>query len=225
MRRLAPSLLLACLALLGLSTPAFAHTDLISSDPAKGAQLAAAPTQVTLTFSEPAAVDTAEISVTAPGGAKWTVGTITARDASLVVPVQGGGPAGQYVIDYAVTALDGDVVTGQVPFTLTAAAAQPEPPAATTAAPAPAITTTEPVPPRSSASSATSTPPSSTSSSATSASGAVSNTASSGSGSDGGIPLWVWIVGALVLVGAVLFVVLRARRGDEEEPPSPEPVS
>jgi len=219
MTRLVPALLLACLALFGGATPAFAHTDLISSDPAKGAALPAAPTQLTLTFSEPASVDSAEISVTAPGGAKWTVGTITAQGASLLVPVQGEGPAGQYVIDYAVTALDGDVVTGQIPFTLTAPAA---PPAATTPptpteATAPQQTSTPPSNPTATSTS-TSTAASTT---ATSASGAVSNTADEKSGSDGGIPVWVWILGAVVLAGVGVFAVLKARRGragDDEEP-------
>jgi methionine-rich copper-binding protein CopC len=208
MRRLVPSLLLACLAMLAVATPAFAHTELISSDPAKGAQLAAAPTQLTLTFSEAASVDNAEISVTAPDGAKWTVGTITARDTSLIVPLQGSGPAGRYMIDYTVTALDGDAVSGQIPFTLAAPA---QPPVPTTAAPA--ATTSG-----AAAATQTSTPASSaaTSTTATSASGTVANTASGQSGSDGGIPWWVWILAAVVLIGVGVFVALRTRRGGEE---------
>ena len=56
------------------AAPAFAHTTLESSDPADGASLSTAPTQVTLTFAEAVNLPSDPIGVTGPDGSAWTVG-------------------------------------------------------------------------------------------------------------------------------------------------------
>ncbi|MGQ0838188.1 copper resistance CopC family protein [Actinokineospora sp.] len=184
LRRLAATLLLAAAALTTTPAPALAHTELKSSDPAEGAALATAPTQIVLTFNDAVTLPADPIAVTGPDGSLWTVGKATVAAAVVTAPVRPTGPAGAYKLTYRVVADDGDLVSGTVTFTLSNAATPttttttPPPttttqaPTTTTAAPAPAATSTE----------------------------------------DTGIPAWVWIGGAVVIVGVGVFVGLRARR-------------
>lgn len=188
-RRMFAVLLLVATAGLAFVTPASAHTSLKSSNPAKGASLAAAPSEIVLTFSEPVQVEPGAITVTGPSGAQWTVGQVAVAGPVVTAPVTPAGPAGQYTINYRVISADGDPVRGTVPFTLTAA-----------------------VP------SATSTPPTTSSSSQVAQTPTTNATvtqapapAAQQTGDSGGIPIWVWIVGAVVVVAAG--VVLGGRAG------------
>ncbi|MEU7529006.1 copper resistance CopC family protein [Saccharothrix sp. NPDC042600] len=198
MKRLALSALVA-LGLLAAAPAAWAHTELIGSDPADGASLPQPPTRLTLTFSEPVPAESATVTVTAPDGTAWTVGEVSASGATLAVPVTpGASPAGQYVVSWQVESLDGDFVSGKTTFTL--AGAPPAPPAVTTTA-APA----------------TSAPPAATSSSvAPTGTAAPAATASSTARAvpaegGGGFPVWGWVVGALVVVAAGVALALRLR--------------
>jgi methionine-rich copper-binding protein CopC len=164
MRKLLPAAVLAGLALLATAAPAAAHTELESSNPADGAQLAAPPTQLTLTFSEPVSTQGATVTVTGPNGNPWQVGTITAQNSTLTVPVQPAGPAGQYTLAWKITSADGDPASGTVRFALTAPAVVTTPPATTTPPP---TTTTAPANPST-----------------------VAQAQQTGSGDDGGIPAW-----------------------------------
>jgi methionine-rich copper-binding protein CopC len=179
-RRLATALLLSGAAVVATATPAFAHAELIASDPAQNASLAAAPQQVSLTFGEAVTLGDNPVTVTGPEGASWTVGQAAVNGAVVTAPVQPNGPAGAYTLAYTVISDDGDEVKGTVLFTLTAAAG----PTTTT-------TTTE-------------APPSTTAS--------AEPAAASTNDSDGGIPVWVWILGAVVLVAIGLVVALRVAR-------------
>jgi hypothetical protein len=136
---------LAALGLLATTSPAWAHTELVSSDPAQGASLAAAPTQIRLTFGEAVTLPSDPISVTGPDGAKWTVGAATIAGAVVTAPVTPSGPAGKYTVAYKVIADDGDQVAGTVVFSL-AASATPPIPAAPTPAEAPAASQPVPAP-------------------------------------------------------------------------------
>lgn len=80
------------------ATPAFAHTKLESSDPAEGASLSAAPTQVRLTFAEAVTLPEAPIDVTGPDGSSWTVGAATIAGPAVTAPVEATGPAGRYAV-------------------------------------------------------------------------------------------------------------------------------
>lgn len=183
MKRLTTAALLAVLALLGTAPTAWAHTELTSSNPAEGAQVATPPTALTLTFNEPVDPAAATVTVTGTDGTAWTVGPITAADTTLTVPVTAAGQAGQYTIDYRIISADGDPVRGAVKFTLTTAIA---PPATSSTA-----TTTTDAPPAE--------PP---------AAAAQSSTAG-----QGGLPVWVWIVLGLAVVAAVVVAVLVRRSG------------
>lgn len=186
MRRLLAALPIALLALLPVAPGAAAHTELTASDPAEGAQLPAAPAQLTLTFNEPVQMQATTIAVTGPGGVTWQVGTITARDNSLLVPVTPTGTAGQYTIDYRIGSADDHPVTGAIRFTLTA------PVTTTTTAPPTTTTTSAPAPTTTTVSAAP---------------------AAQQSADDGGIPAWVWIVGVVVLAAiGVAVAVLTGRR-------------
>src|SRR5690349_21207211 len=122
-RRIAAALLLAFVALGPTALPAFAHTELKSSNPAKGAALPAPPQQVELTFTEAVTAPADAITVTGPDGAKWTVGPATVSGAVVTAPVTPAGPAGAYVFTWKVVSDDGDPVTGTIDFTLSAPAA------------------------------------------------------------------------------------------------------
>jgi copper resistance protein C len=184
-RRLATVLLLSGATVIATATPAFAHADLISSDPAQNATVAMPPQQVTLTFNEPVTLPENPVTVTGPDGASWTTGQPSITGAVVTVPVQPSGPAGAYTLTYQVLSSDGDAVDGSVPFTLTAAVPAPTP---------------------SSAPPTTDVPPS------TSAPAEPVATSDSDSGGDG-VPVWVWILGAVVLIAAGLVVALRLTRG------------
>lgn len=182
-RRLATALLLSGVAVIVTATPAFAHAELIASDPAQNASIAAPPQQISLTFNEAVTVPANPVTITGPDGTTWTAGTPSIAGAVVTVPVTPAGPAGAYTLAYQVISDDGDDVRGSVQFTLTAAVAAP-----TTAAPPP---TTE-------------APPSTTAS--------AENTAATTSDSDSGVPVWVWILGAVVLVAVGVTVALRLGR-------------
>jgi hypothetical protein len=134
LRRITASLVLAVAALMAAAPPALAHTELESSDPAEGASLATAPQQVQLKFAEAVTLPADPIQVSGPGGATWTVGKATVAGAVVTAPVQAGGPAGAYVVNWKVIADDGDEVKGALHFTLTTGSE----PSTTSAAPSPA---------------------------------------------------------------------------------------
>ncbi len=186
LRRLAAVFLLSGIAVVATATPAFAHAELIDSNPAEDAALATPPQQVVLTFNEPVTLGANPVTVTGPGGASWTVGAPVADGAVLTAPVQASGPAGTYSIIYEVVSTDGDDVTGAVTFTLTAAVAPP----ATTTTTTTELTTTTEAPP--------------TTTSVAPAAGEPTD--------DGGVPAWVWVLGAVVVLAVGVVVVLRLRR-------------
>ncbi|MFC6090916.1 copper resistance CopC family protein [Saccharothrix lopnurensis] len=207
MKRLALSALLAVLALVGVASPAFAHTELISSDPADGATLAQRPQQLTLTFSEPVPAESAGITVTGPDGAAWPLGEISARGSSLVVPLKASGsPAGQHALAWRVESLDGDFVDGVITFTLPAPATgqAPTTKAGTPPTEAPPVTTTEAATSSAAATTTTATTAATTSSAVATATAAEED--------GGGVPVWVWVLAAVALAAVGVAVALGRRR-------------
>jgi len=125
-KRFGASLLVTGLALLGTASPALAHSELKSSDPARGASLATPPTQIKLTFSGPVTLaDQNPIQITGPENASWTVGRAEVAGAVVTAPVQAVGPAGEYTLRYKVTFEDTHATSGSVKFNLTAPVASP----------------------------------------------------------------------------------------------------
>lgn len=176
MRRLVVSALLAGLAVLGLSTPAFAHNVLVGSQPATGASLTTGPTQVRLDFNAPVQTGPNVITVLGPDGTHWErTENATVTGNSVSTPVAPLGPAGTYTVGYRIISADGHPVSGEVRFTLAKAG------------------TGKPVTP------------------------AAAGGTSDGGGSGGGIPVWVWIIGAVVVLGAGLFLALRSGGAQEDD--------
>ncbi|MGB3437944.1 MAG: copper resistance CopC family protein [Actinophytocola sp.] len=138
LRRLVTVSLLCGITIVSTATPAFAHAELIASDPATGAALATPPRQVVLTFNEAVTLGENPVTVTGPGGAAWVVGTPSIAGAVVTAPVRPTGPEGAYTLTYRVVSGDGDDVTGSVAFTLTTSADSPT----TTTEAAPTTTTT-----------------------------------------------------------------------------------
>jgi copper resistance protein C len=183
MRRLLVAGLLTLAALLVGASPAFAHAQFEGSDPADGASLASAPQTITLTFSDTMRQGFNTITVTGPDGAQYqAAGDPTAQDTTVSIGVNPLGPAGVYQVGYRVLSDDGHPITGQIGFTLTQAGAG----AGTT--PAPTTAAAAPV------------------------SAAPAPVAQETTPESGGMPVWPWIVGAIVLVGAGVVVAMRLGR-------------
>lgn len=120
MKRLPIIAIVAALVTLWTAPNAWAHTELVSSDPADGAKVITYVSSVTLTFNEPVDPDEATISVIGPGNAEWEAGAITASGTRLTMPVRPTGPTGHYTIAYRIVSADGDPVGGSVSFSLAA---------------------------------------------------------------------------------------------------------
>ncbi|MDT7581772.1 MAG: copper resistance protein [Pseudonocardiales bacterium] len=186
--RLLAGTITACLALLLGAAPAFAHTRLESSDPADGSDVTSAPESVSLRFNEDIAAEFVTLSVVGPDGTQYQTGVVSTAGGQITTAVSPLGPAGAYRIGYRVVSDDGHPVTGKVAFTLTApgpGGALPTPSAALPSAAAPA-----PVPAPVTA--------------------AVDPQADNQQSEDA--PIWPWLVGAVVLVGAGAAVALRLGR-------------
>lgn len=119
MRRLITVAGLLLAVLLGTAGPALAHNVLVGSTPAEGAQVAAGPKQVTLTFDQPVQEGYNTVNVIGPNGDYWTESQPSVRGTSVSTPVRELGPAGTYTVGYRVLSNDGHPVTGKVTFTLT----------------------------------------------------------------------------------------------------------
>lgn len=110
--------LLVGLVLGGSAGVASAHNQLIGSDPADGAQLAASPTRVVLIFDLPVQRGFSTVTVAGPDGQQWQAGPAVEEGAVVSAPLRPLGPAGRYTIAYRVVSADGHPVRGVVRFTL-----------------------------------------------------------------------------------------------------------
>jgi methionine-rich copper-binding protein CopC len=132
----------AAAVLVGASA-AQAHNTLVSTDPAQGAVVAAAPARVTLTFNEPARSLGTEVVVTAPDGTTVSTGEAVLDGVTVSQDVTGALPAGAYTVTWRVTSADGHPLEGVLSFTATGATTVGgAPPAAVTPTPAPTATPT-----------------------------------------------------------------------------------
>ncbi|MBO9569629.1 MAG: copper resistance protein CopC [Cellulomonas iranensis] len=204
LRRARVALALVVTGLLALTTagPAAAHNALRSSDPADGSTVATAPDAITLTFDQAALELGTEIVVTAADGTIVSEGPAQLVDTSVVQPLAAERPAGAYSVMWRVTSADGHPIIGAFSFTATDAAgapaapaeptpdAQPTPDATDEASPEPTMTTQDTAEPTVEA---------------TPISAPVDD--------DGGVPAWVWVLLAVVVVGggAVVAFVARGR--------------
>ena len=122
--------------LLGAGTlPAQAHDALVGTVPLNTETLTAAPSTVELSFTaEPLPLGT-EVRVVGPDGVQASDGPAEIRGTTVVQPLAGQLPAGDYSVEWRSTSSDGHALTGELAFTIapsTPAAAAPTASAGTT---------------------------------------------------------------------------------------------
>jgi methionine-rich copper-binding protein CopC len=116
MRRLAPALLLA-LAVAAGAPPALAHASLESASPKDGARLAAAPSEVQLTFSEKIEPAFSKVQVIGPPGFGGAAPASAAGDhRTLTVALKRPLPAGRYEVRWRVLSADSHRTQGAFHF-------------------------------------------------------------------------------------------------------------
>ncbi|GAY12603.1 copper resistance CopC family protein [Pseudonocardia sp. N23] len=177
--RVAAAAAVAALIVLGTATPALAHDELGSSTPANGAQLATAPDAARLVFSAPLDPLFVQTAVTTPDGSRWEAGPTRVEGSTVVVPLRTDVPVGEYTLAYRVTSQDGHPISGGVTYRVTTNTAP-------TSAAVP-VTPNTPAPPTAQAA-------------PLSPAAEVQN---------GGAPIWPWLVGAILVVAAAIFVIRR----------------
>ncbi|HEY6796974.1 MAG TPA: copper resistance protein CopC [Kineosporiaceae bacterium] len=96
--------------------PAGAHAELVSSDPASGARLAAAPARATLRFTESVQLVPDGIRLLDAAGRPLALGRPGQRGDEVTVDLPRPLPAGGYVLTWRVISADSHPVSGAVPF-------------------------------------------------------------------------------------------------------------
>ncbi|HEU0190344.1 MAG TPA: copper resistance CopC family protein [Mycobacterium sp.] len=155
---------------------AAAHAVLVSTDPAADTAVTTGPAQVSATFNERLQTTFAAMTVVGPDGHLWSTGDTRVDGPVASVAVRPLGPAGTYTVNYRVTSADGHVVAGSWPFRLTVPG---------TGQPGP------PVAPGGSA---------------TLPDGAHGSAGPAGPAPEPDLPIWPFAVGAIVIVGAGLWL-------------------
>ncbi|GAA1987421.1 hypothetical protein GCM10009777_22190 [Microbacterium pumilum] len=130
-----------------VASPAFAHDELVSSDPAAESTLDALPTQLTLTFSADISTEEGanEVQVTDAAGTNLAAGAPTVQDNVLTQPLAGAA-SGAVTVLWKVVSSDGHPVSGELAFTV-APAPTPTPTETPTATPAPTASPIETITP------------------------------------------------------------------------------
>ncbi|TAM85757.1 MAG: hypothetical protein EPN43_11195, partial [Jatrophihabitans sp.] len=134
--------LLAAAALLALAAPASAHAVFVSASPGPGADLAAAPAEIRIAFSEPLMAALSGVEVDRSTGARvgTTPGHVDGADAAAYVqPLPQLGPGRYTVVWHTTSKIDGHVRWGSYGFTVLEAdgAVPPGPPPPRSSLPAP----------------------------------------------------------------------------------------
>lgn len=185
----AAALLIAAAGLL-VASPASAHDELESSDPAADSSLEALPAQLTLTFSGILSTEAGatELQVTDAAGTTLADGAPAVQDNVVTQPLAGAA-SGAVTVLWKVVSSDGHPISGEYSFTVTA-------PPSPTDTPTPSATPTE-----------SATPTSEPSPEPVVTAAPISNDSSA----------TPWIIGGLILLaavgGAVIYLLVsRARR-------------
>ncbi|MDQ1046940.1 copper resistance CopC/CopD family protein [Streptomyces sp. V4I2] len=118
-RTLVLLLLAAAGLLLAGAAPASAHAALTGSDPQQGVVVDKAPTQVSLTFSEPVSTSADSLRVLDPKGAPVQRGTPSnVSGTTYAVQLHSGLPDGTYTVTYQVVSADSHPVAGAFTFSV-----------------------------------------------------------------------------------------------------------
>lgn len=185
---------LAALALLSPASPASAHDELISTDPAADAVLEALPADVTLTFSAELLGEAGSniVEVSDAAGTVLSEGPAI-LDGRNAIQQLTGTATGPVRVLWRVVSSDGHPISGEFSFTVEAPATPTTPPAAESTSPSPEQTMTTMTGPDESA---------------------APSPAPDADASDAGpLPWIVGVVVLLLLVGAIVAVVVSRRRG------------
>ncbi|MGH3735175.1 MAG: copper resistance CopC/CopD family protein, partial [Micromonosporaceae bacterium] len=122
------AVLLGVVAVLGFGvaapSPAWAHAVLVAASPQNGAVLDSAPSQVTLTFSEPVRPVAGQIRVYAPDGSRTDHGEPATSDTGVRVGLHGAGE-GSYLVTFRVISADGHPVSGAFSYAVGAPSVLP----------------------------------------------------------------------------------------------------
>ena len=108
-------------ALLGATiaaSPASAHAELSTSEPAAGARLDESPRALTLNFTEEVNLIAGGLRVLDSTGRPLTLGPAQARGSTVTVPLPTPLPEDGYVFTWRVLSADSHPVSGSVPFTV-----------------------------------------------------------------------------------------------------------
>nr|MDT0660671.1 copper resistance protein CopC [Micromonospora sp. DSM 115978] len=110
--------------LAGPVSPAGAHAAIAATTPEKNAVLGSAPTEVTLTFTEPVRPVTGRVQVLAPDGKRVNDGEPTVRGAVLRIPIRAADNSlGTYLVSYRVISADSHPIGGAYTFAVGAPSA------------------------------------------------------------------------------------------------------
>ena len=103
-----------------LAQPAFAHTVLISSDPAADATVEVMPDSISLTFAEEliSIGDSNSISVLDTTGTEIASGKPEVTGAILSIKLNATDVIGMFKVNYRAVAADGHVINGEYQFTV-----------------------------------------------------------------------------------------------------------
>ena len=174
-----------------LAGPASAHVSLTGTVPAADEQVATAPTEVQLTYSDALLEVGNAVSVTGPSGA-LTLEPLQVSDRTLVQPLPADLPPGAYTVGWRAASGDGHPIEGTFSFTSTA-----------------------PVPTSSTEPSTTSSTSSTTAGTTTGTTSEEPSAAASSADPTGAanLPVWVGVPVALLGAAGVAVIALRRRGG------------
>lgn len=122
MNKILAAFVAAIALLFALVVPANAHDELVSTDPADGAVLETAPTQITLTFSanltETVSDQDNMVSVVDSNATEWVNGPVTVSGTTLVASLAADMPVGGYAVQWRAVSSDGHPLSGSLSFSV-----------------------------------------------------------------------------------------------------------
>lgn len=143
-RRLIATAVVTLVAVLVLTSPAAAHSELLGSDPAQGAIVSGPQMAVQLKLASAITDELAQVVVTGPDGTDLALGPPRVAGSTVIQPLREANGDGTYRVAYRVVADDGHPIIGTLAFSRRASAA-PSAPAptqessATSTPPTPAV--------------------------------------------------------------------------------------
>jgi methionine-rich copper-binding protein CopC len=117
-RVLAAGVAVAVFAVLSAAAPASAHDELLSSSPAPGDALTAAPESVSLQFSADVLTMGAVVVIYDAEGVDWIASEPVLAGSTVTAQVRPGMPEAGYELRWRVVSSDGHPIAGVIPFTI-----------------------------------------------------------------------------------------------------------